>query len=157
MLHPVHETVAEVEWNRDSGRLEVALRLDALDEQWLRKRMGSTKVREGEWEIAYLHNRFRISDRPREGEADSVVYRWVGRDEDRGHVWWYFEVVPADKKVPAWIENRVLFEKGENHAHRLVILGAVPKRTLLLTMQSPRAPWKQAENDESESDATTGR
>ena len=41
LLHPVHETVAEVEWNADTNRIEVALRLDALDEQWLAKKIAS--------------------------------------------------------------------------------------------------------------------
>ncbi len=39
LLHPVHETISEVEWNPVTRRLEVALRLDVMDAQWLGKRV----------------------------------------------------------------------------------------------------------------------
>lgn len=39
LLHPVHETIAEVEWNAETKRLEVALRLDVVDAEWIRRRI----------------------------------------------------------------------------------------------------------------------
>jgi len=151
MMHPVHETVAEVEWNPKTCRLEVAMRLDALDEQWLRRRARPDRQSEGQWELDYLKRRFRISVSPGEGEADSASYRWLGREEERGHVWWYFEIEPDDKQVPKWVDDRVLFEKEENQANRVIVLGGVPKRTLVLTMQRPKAFLNQASLDESDS------
>lgn len=157
LMHPVHESVAEVEWNRDTCRLEVALRLDALDEQYLSRRSPQDKGEEDQWQIEYLRRHFRIASVPAEGEPDPSTYRWIGRDEDRGHVWWYFEIEPADKQPPDWIEQRVLFEKEANHANRVVLLGSVPKRTFILTMQRPKAFLNQAGNDEPESTPQIGR
>lgn len=37
LMHPLHETVSEVQWNAKSHRLEVAMRLHAVDAQWLMK------------------------------------------------------------------------------------------------------------------------
>ncbi len=157
LMHPVHETVAEIEWNPETGRLEVALRLDALDEQWLRKRVPQDRQSEGQWELAYLKSRCRIAAPPEENGVDPTTYRWIGRDEERGHVWWYFEIEPGDKQPPTWIEQRVLFEKEQNQANRVVVLGGVPKRTLVLTMQRPKAFLNQAGNDEPDSTPQTGR
>ena len=157
MMHPVHETVAEIEWNPETHRLEVALRLDALDEQWLRRRATKSQPTEDHWELNYVKSRFRTAEPPAENDIDSIAYRWLGRDEERGHVWWYFEIEPFDKQPPAWIEHRVLFEKEENQANRVVLLGGVPKRTLILTMQRPKAFLNQAGNDESDSNPQTGR
>jgi hypothetical protein len=39
----------------------------------------------------------------------------------------------------------------------VLLLGRVPKQTLILTMQQPRASLKQAEEHESESPARVGR
>ena len=157
VMHPVHETVAEVEWNPDSGRLEVALRFDAIDEQWLKRRHASRHQDEGGWQTAYVRQRFRITELPAKGEPDETKYRWIGRDEDRGHVWWFFEIEPADKEPPEWIEQRVLLEKEDNQVNRVLLLGRVPKQTLILTMQRPRASLKQAQLHESESHARDGR
>jgi hypothetical protein len=157
VMHPVHETVAEVEWNSDQGRLEVALRIDAIDEQWLKRRHASQHRGDGAWQTAYLRQRFRISELPAEGEPDEAKYRWIGRDEDRGHVWWFFEIEPPGRKPPSWIEQRVLLEKEDNQVNRVLLLGRVPKQTLILTMQQPRASLKQAKEHESESPVRAGR
>ncbi len=39
-MHPVHETVTEVQWNFKTHRMEVAVRLAAEDERWIRAKMG---------------------------------------------------------------------------------------------------------------------
>ena len=61
LLHPVHETVSELEWNAKTGRLEVALRLDALDEQWLREQTDGRASDVAGWVLPYLRQKFRIS------------------------------------------------------------------------------------------------
>lgn len=159
LMHPVHETVTEMEWNPQTRRLEVAMRLDAIDEQWLRKRATRTPTPAdpGNWELAYLRRHFRISEPPQKGKPDATKYRWIGRDEDKGHVWWFFELEPADRDPPQWIEHRVLFEKESNQANRILLLGTVPARTLILTMQRPRASLIPTEGHDPTSSPATGR
>jgi hypothetical protein len=62
LLHPVHATLTEVEWNSKTERLEVGLRLDRLDEQRIAKRLG-VKVDDegggkdvGHWRAAFLRD-----------------------------------------------------------------------------------------------------
>lgn len=146
LLHPVHETTAEIEWNDNSKRLEVALRLDVLDEQWLRKRSG--RVGDvSQWAIGYLKQRFRVAEPPKRGRPDPTTYHWIGRDEEGSHVWWYFEIEPAQRSRPQWIDQRVLFEREEDYTHRILILDRVPRSSLTLSIGRPRADLDQATHD----------
>ena len=144
LLHPVHETVAEIEWNPQSKRLEVALRLDVLDEQWLRKRNRRGESDGMKWASRYLRQHFRIAALPKEAQRDSTDYHWVGREEEGSHVWWFFEIEPGDQKRPEWIEQRMLLEREENYTHQILILDQVPRRSLTLTIQRTKANLDQA-------------
>ena len=190
LFHPVHETIAEVEWNGKTGRIEVSIRLDAIDDQWIQKNMKRSSAKrtgpqprriyrsQGEsvspplkpssdyldgkkanWRLEYARSRFRMpgvvvdndvsppvaSDRlpsnplaQREGMTHR--YHWLGIEEERGHVWWFFEIETPDRKRPVWLENRMLFDKEANQANRVIVLGTTPSRTLLHTAKSPRQP-----------------
>lgn len=146
LLHPVHETVSEIEWNAETSRLEVALRLDVLDEQWLRKKLGG-KEPVSQWAIGYLQQNFRVTERPKGKKPDSTTYRWVGRKEEGSHVWWYFEIEPPDKQRPTWIDQRVLLEREENYTNRILILDQTPRRSLDLNAQRPKANLDEAADD----------
>lgn len=149
LVHPVHETVAEVEWNATDKHLEVGLRLDALDEQWLSKKLAGGKPID-QWALPYLQSRFRIQEQPKADQPDTSKYRWVGRQEDGAHVWWYFEVKPSDGQRPQWIDHRVFFERNENFTNRVLILST--RRALVFTSKRPRAKFDDdAENQQSSS------
>jgi hypothetical protein len=169
LLHPVHETVAEVEWNASTGRLEVALRLDPLDEQWLARNVRGQKVRgkkvdgkkvdgkkvDGQddtstWAIDYLAKHFRVAPSASELSAPqktTAKYHWIGRDDKVSHVWWYFEIETATGKRPRWIDQRILLQRNSHHVNRILILGEVPRRALTLTIQRPQATLYQASHE----------
>ena len=210
ILHPVHETIAEIEWNNETQRLEVAVRLDAIDDQWIRREFKklegkrpalnrsvtqpsdnattgiasspplgrglrllpsigrrqatreatSTKTPEhptalmsDNWRLRYAQSHFFLTSRARGTSEKSISqsrdhvpssdhsssrYHWIGIEEDRGHVWWYFEIEPINGKGPKVLENVMLFEKELNQANRVLILGEKPNRTLVHTHKSPR-------------------
>jgi hypothetical protein len=144
LLHPVHETVSEIEWNPKTGRLEVALRLDTLDEQWVREQMKGEEDEFAKWAIPYLRQKFRISELPKRPQDDHTRYRWIGRDEEGSHVWWYFEIQPEQSQRPSWIDVRLLLERERNYTNRILILDQVPRRSLTLTIQRPKAKLNQA-------------
>ena len=144
LLHPVHETVSEVEWNPTSRRLEVAMRLDVLDEQWLRRQSNARDSEYSRWATAYLRRHFRITLPAKKGEPDSARYHWIGRDEEGSHAWWYFEIEPRDGQKPTWIEVRTLLERDESYVNRILVLGRAPRRALTLTIQQPKASLEQA-------------
>ena len=101
------------------------------------------------WRLRYAQSHFflanSVSGKSEEPEAISQTheqrpsrYHWIGIEEDRGHVWWYFEIEPINRKIPKVLENVMLFEKELNQANRVLILGEKPNRTLVHTHKSPR-------------------
>ncbi|MEM9368648.1 MAG: DUF6702 family protein [Planctomycetota bacterium] len=120
LLHPSLETVTELQWNADSGRVECALRLSLIDEQdvlrdsrqrwnmsnqenarkrWdpiLIKRVLATSIRFNEADP----DRSRVTAVPTSGkersdqESTSRRFHFIGRQADGGHVWWFFEYEP---------------------------------------------------------------
>ncbi len=139
LLHPVHETVAEVEWNSETGRLEVALRLSVLDEQWIGRQAGSKESVEV-WAKKYLQSRFRID--PNAGDdakKRSAKYHWVGRQQQGSHVWWYFEIEPREQQRPSVISQKMLFDRNEGYVNRVVLLTKKTRRAVTLTAEKPQA------------------
>ena len=224
LVHPVHETIAEIEWNDETKRLEVALRLDAIDDQWIRmnksrilsrqlevsqtadklsslqpanklpfksnrffrKNRPATKAAASDrmavgaedknddtelssadsWRLQYVRSRLQIAEnqRDQQNEADIIqqqsrdsvpnkgvsvstfidpnpaIYHWVGIEEDRGHVWWFFEIEPKSGERPKHLVNTLLFEKESNQINRVIILGESPAQSILHTFSSPSQP-----------------
>ena len=126
MLHPVHETVAEVQWDQTENSLQVALRLDAQDEQWLRKRYG--KANADSWQVNLLRQQYAFSvKRPKEqqlGEKQGtgLPIEWVGRQPEGAHVWWFFEVPCPDGQRPQWLYSQLLFDQSTTFLHRIIVL-----------------------------------
>lgn len=145
LLHPVHETVAEIEWNARTSRLEVALRIDVLDEQWLQKNHGKNRG-VSQWALPYLRRNFRVTERPEKNEPDQTNYRWIGRKPEGSHVWWYFEIQPPGNRQPTWIEQRVLFDREQNYTHRILILENDRRLSLDLDVQRPKANLDEAQH-----------
>ncbi len=143
MTHPVHETVSEIEWNAESGCLEVSMRLSVLDAQWI-KRQVKPKQDDKAWPIVYLQKRFRV-DPPKKDQAkanakNTAKLKWVGRDEEGSHVWWYFEIHPANKQMPKIVDNRMLWDREDSYINRIVILkNNKPQRAIDLTFRKPSA------------------
>ena len=206
VVHPVHETISEIEWNDDTKRLEVAMRVDAIDDQWIRKQSlstypgmrfeqqergatagrGNMKVIRSRdkrknsqralgpdtvnWRLQYVQKFFRVDPTTRidqtaaekkpltdDSNADpassrgdnrpgsslrnpDATYHWIGIEEDRGHVWWFFEIAPKSKLPPEVLENRILFSKETNQINRVIVLGVNPKRSLVHSSETPRRP-----------------
>ena len=146
LVHPVHETVSEIEWNPKTNRMEVALRLDILDEQWLQKRASNPKP-DKSWRVDYLKKKFRFPRPKGAGQARANAYHWIGREQKGAHVWWYFEIEPADASQPQWIQQSMLEEREPNYTHRILILGEAGKRSLNLTTRKNKARLDQAKDD----------
>ncbi len=124
LLHPVHETVIELEWNDQTKRTEVAVRLDMLDEQWIEKRHAD--VDDKTWRTKLLEKRIWFDPQPIKGKRDQFQgrpIRWVGRKEDGGHVWWFFEVESPNKKPPSELRTDLLLRQNRDFKHLVVILG----------------------------------
>ena len=150
LVHPVHETVAEIQWNAKTHRMEVALRLDILDEQWLAKTHSQATTKSGatqNWHLKYLEQKFRVTEPASSGHPLTSSYHWIVREQKGPHVWWYFEIEPTDKTKPEWIQQRMLEDREPNYTHRILILGDLGKRSLNLTTRKNKARLDQAKDD----------
>ena len=141
MMHPVHETVSEISWNANSNRVEVALRLDVLDEQWIAKHQNDSEAKLEQKAIAYLAKRFRVTAEAKKGEPDSAKYRWVGRQPEGAHVWWLFEIEPTNQRRPSFVKVELLLDQNNNYTQRLIFLDESPKRSVNLTSEKPQADF----------------
>ena len=154
LVHPVHETVSEIEWNPKTQRMEVALRLDVLDDQWLAKQVSKQSGDASKnWRLEYLKQKFRFTKQVGAGQPATSSYHWIGKQVKGPHVWWYFEIGPTDKIKPQWIQQRMLEDREPNYTHRVLILGATGKRSLNLTTRKNKVRLDQAK-DETTSKAT---
>lgn len=115
--HPIHASFAEADFNRDTGRLEVALRVFADDlEAALSARAGRPVSLErtpaAELDLllrAYLASHFTV----RAGDAPNPAQRWVGRElRDReNEVWLYFDLPLAAGPAGARLAHRLLTDQ----------------------------------------------
>ncbi len=166
LVHPIHETDAEIQWNAKTSRVEVTIRFDALDEQWIRQRISKQIQSQEEGNagrddlnrerLEYLRKRFRVTERPKKGEADSVRYHWVGRQRKGADVWWYFEIEPIGRKGhdepgqgqrPSFVDVRLLRDRDDGYTHRLLFRDDTPKRSVSLTSDQPRTVFRNNEHD----------
>ncbi|MEM9645331.1 MAG: hypothetical protein AAF989_10080 [Planctomycetota bacterium] len=182
LLHPIHATHAEMEWNQESQRVEVALRLDPIDEQKIDRLgrhleaqasvskppsnqrtshpMTSEKGRQKETptirrHLALLAAEFQFSspslaqlDRQKttkwKGHPVPVAnYRWIGREEKDGFVWWYFEIQPADGRKPTRLRQTLLFQTDRRYRHTVLILGEKKRLSLEFSpeVDQQTIPW----------------
>ncbi|MDB4749929.1 hypothetical protein OAF83_03395, partial [Rubripirellula sp.] len=129
-----------------TGRMEVALRLDVLDAQWLEKQAAKTGT-PSNWRLKYLKKKFRLTEPASAGQPLTSSYHWIGREQKGAHVWWFFEIEPTDGNKPQWIQQSMLDDREPNYTHRILILGKPGKRSLNLTTRKNKARLDQAKDD----------
>jgi len=104
LLHPAQESLAELQYNPETQRLEIALRLSLSDEQQLLRSESQSNVESviedpvalEKHASSVLRKRIRFSRDPeiKTGTLPAEIakrYRWIGRQSEGGHVWWFFE------------------------------------------------------------------
>ncbi|MEM6471980.1 MAG: hypothetical protein AAF802_20640 [Planctomycetota bacterium] len=157
LTHPFHATSAEMQWNEQTRCVEVAWRLDMLDERWLKKqaerRSGADELND-DWPIGVLRRRIWFDPKPRKAVGNSVSssaasgayeskpLRWVGQKEEGAYVWWFFEVVCEEAVPPQGVLTTMLFDRDHSYQHRFVILNdelEEAKRAFDLTKREPRS------------------
>ncbi|SMP74408.1 hypothetical protein SAMN06265222_117124 [Neorhodopirellula lusitana] len=122
MLHPAAESLAEIQWNAQTQRIEVALRLRAADEQHFIRSVSARDVEslmeDGDafekLAISILKRRIGFGNLPdmkkaKQSAPVAAQYHWVGRRTEGGHVWWFFEFESPEGR-PSHVRC-TLFEK----------------------------------------------
>ncbi|MCC9599416.1 hypothetical protein LOC67_02505 [Stieleria sp. JC731] len=156
LLHPVHETYSEIEWNQDSRCCEVAMRIHVLDEQWMRRSI-EADIDSG-WELDYLRKHV-VYDRSEAKTAELTSsdgkprytgkpIRWVGRKVEGAYAWWFYEVDCKDGRPPKTVFSNLLFDRESNYHHQFVLLGQKSDTgkdpSTVLSQQHPEKPLKLA-------------
>src|SRR5690606_31780594 len=111
LLHPGHSTRVELQWNPQSDRIELAIRIDHTDlEAALRQRLGrAVRVEEftdeqaEQWIGGYLRETLRID----ETKLSPKQFKWVGWERKRISSWLYAELSPA-KPAAAKLSLKIL-------------------------------------------------
>ena len=119
--HPYHVSVAEVEWNSKTKKLEVALCVWPADlEKSLAKLKGKpvdldkTRKLDG-WMKKLVSKKFTF--RNTKGEAKALS--WVGHEKDLKQAWLYFEVDGVQVGETLTISNQIFFDLNEEQQNQL--------------------------------------
>ena len=108
MLHPSSETLAELQWNESTGRIEIALRLSQADAGTLLGAIDQTlettpsaqrvaiesvsgqQLALGRWLWFDRHP----ACRPGDPLLNARRYHFIGHRDEGAHVWWFAEYQP---------------------------------------------------------------
>ncbi|TWT73086.1 DUF6702 family protein [Allorhodopirellula solitaria] len=112
LLHPAQESLAELQYNEETQRVEVALRLSLADEQQFLTSASKSPIEDliaspAELEkaaLGVLRTRLRFGTRDevtatKAASESAKAYHWVGRESEGGHVWWYFAYAGTPKQI----------------------------------------------------------
>lgn len=121
--HPFHTSMAEMEYNPETKRLEVALRLYIVDCETVLTKLNGKPVQIGDEANRdkllqkYLETRFRIEPtavvKPKVGKKSKPsksTINFVGSEIDKAYVWAYFELTPPAKSKEFSLRNDVFVE-----------------------------------------------
>lgn len=142
--HPFHTSVAETEWNAETKRLEVALRVTPEDLEAALTKRAEANVRledaEGvdELIVEYLNEHFTLRQQnDSDEEAKPLKLTWVGKEISTKAAWLYFEI-DAPKGVEGLeFANRLLIDEEESQINTVVVRDGQRKTTLRFDKKHP--------------------
>jgi len=167
--HPYHVSLAEIQFNAERGKFEVALCAWPADLEKAIGKMekqaidldGLTQARRDELIAKYVSSRFAVEPH-KEGSAESTTaaatneeqsfesckIRWVGSELSLKQAWLYFEI-DASADVQKWsFENRLFFELNEDQLNQIQIQATAGKRrrgnplfSRTLSTNQPAVEW----------------
>ena len=147
-LHPYHVSLAEIEFNEQTGNYEVSLCVWPADLERAIGQMTDSPVNLDSTEnidqliASYLEQKFRF----RSDDDKVAPLRFVGKELDLKQGWLYFEIQTssdeATDEVPAateWtLDNRVFFELNEDQSNQCNLKTKSDVRSSACTHSSPR-------------------
>ncbi len=161
--HPYHVSLTEIEWNPDTGRIEVAMWVWPADlEKALAKKLGHPVDLDTEKDLDkkladLLADHFSASQpapkkenvnaksKAKRPAATPRSLRWVGHEADLKQAWLYFEIKDVDPKSPLTLSNRLFFDLNEDQLNQLnAKLGATTER-MTFTSSAPSQQFKIGE------------
>lgn len=145
--HPFHTTTAEMEFNSNTGRFEVSLKIPATDFEHIVSG-GATLMKAKQSEIAG-NNATLTQNVKVENEQLAATYiehqfvvnvagkpchlEWIGSEDDRASKWLYFELVlPNDSKRSGelTLTNKVLCDRNSGQINTVVVIAKAARVSL---------------------------
>ena len=129
--HPSHVAIAEVEWNRETGNLEVAMRLRPEDVEDALSRMLRL--------AAYLTPHFTVA-----ANDQRQTIQWVGKEVTLRFVWVYFEVPMPENAETAdlTLSCTVLMDLLPDQTNTVLLRDGNARWSKQFTRHKPRQAWK---------------
>lgn len=136
--HPFHTTTAEMEFNSNTGRFEVSLKIPATDFEHIvhggaalmkAKHSETTgiaqvthNIKEDNEQLAatYLEKQFVVTV-----AGETCHLEWIGSEDDRASKWLYFELVlPSESKRSGelTLTNKVLCDRNSGQINTVVVI-----------------------------------
>lgn len=135
--HPIHTSLAEADYNRTTGKLEIALRVFADDFEarlsvHAGRKISLEKTPAAEFDEvtrAYLAERFTVKSR----EGTLAAHTWVGRElkEAANELWLFFEIPLPGGIEGAVIRHGVLSEHFSDQLNSVRVRDGGRKATLI--------------------------
>lgn len=148
-IHPFHVSIAEIEFNPKSGKLEIALRVWPED---LEKALNRAAGKESEINLDstpdldqkiadYLKSKIQIKD----PTGKSCPFTWVGKEIEIKHAWLYFEIETKTEPVKFQFSNSIFFELQDDQVNLFHI--KTKDRRATLTFKRDKAKQKLEKKD----------
>lgn len=139
--HPFHVSLAEAEWNAESKKLEIALRLHPTDledalSQRAKQRISLETTEDVDSLIRdYLAEAFVVTDT----DDTPATLEWVGKEIEVTWAWVYFEIPLQAGPDGVTIRNAVFFELLEDQANLITLRSGKQRHSLTFTRDDPEA------------------
>ncbi len=148
--HPFHVSIADAEFNRQSGKLEVALRVHPVDlEGILSRRVGHSVDLDqtpdvDQQIVAYLRETIRVH----RSTEEPLPLEWVGKEVGAKYVWLYFEFACPEPTGRWEVTNRLFMDWLADQTNTMTFRLGDERRSLSFTGEEARrwldVPWNAA-------------
>ncbi len=171
IAHPFHVSSAEIEYNAETRKYEVSLRVQTADLELALARQTKRSIAfekdvDTDRQIAvYLENVFYLSYSPNskvlvqtanqnlphknsdpspiEAKSKSSKLIWAGKENDGLWVWLYFELEPPTGTGELQLTNRVLFDCVDGQLNTCVVRHNQHTRSLSFNLACPQSVLKK--------------
>ena len=138
-LHPGHESFAEIELNRQTGNLQVALCVWPEDLESALRKFSRTAVSLDDADVdktlvAYLKKRFIVRA---QCDGAPLEIRWVGKELGLKKTWLYFEVLAAADGATLRLEHRVLLAEVDQQQNYVTFRDEDARTAMLFDHEHP--------------------
>ncbi len=135
-LHPYHITIAEANYNTESGKLEVALRIyqpGSLEEALSRRVGERVRLERTENIDAMIKDYLKDALIMIDPEGERAKIEWVGKEVTTKTTWLYFEIPMASGPDGYRFTNKLLFEAEQDQVNTIVFGRGRNRRSLRFT------------------------